>query len=227
VTVAEACVRNRLYEEAAGYAEEALKREPRSWRALAVLGQNQLRLGRIDAGKKSLERSFEGDPYNVWVKNTLDLLDTFPQYRTTETASFRLFIEGKESDLLAPYMGALAEEALQKLSARYQYKPQLPIRIEVYPSHADFSVRTVGLAGLGALGVCFGNVVAIDSPQARDRGKFNWGSTLWHELAHTITMGVTDHKVPRWLTEGLSVYEERPRPPGLGRRHVRSSSWSR
>ena len=216
VTVAEACVRNRLYEEAAGYAEEALKREPRSWRALAVLGQNQLRLGRIDAGKTSLERSFEGDPYNVWVKNTLDLLDTFPQYRTTETASFRLFIEGKESDLLAPYMGALAEEALQKLSARYQYKPQLPIRIEVYPSHADFSVRTVGLAGLGALGVCFGNVVAIDSPQARDRGKFNWGSTLWHELAHTITMGVTDHKVPRWLTEGLSVYEERRARQGWG-----------
>ncbi len=113
-------------------------------------------------------------------------------------------------------MGALAEEALQKLSARYQYKPELPIRIEVYPSHADFSVRTVGLAGLGALGVCFGNVVALDSPQARDRGKFNWGSTLWHELAHTITMGVTDHKVPRWLTEGLSVYEERRARQGWG-----------
>jgi tetratricopeptide (TPR) repeat protein len=216
VTVAEACVRNRLYKEAAGYAREALQREPRSWRAMAVLGQNELRLGQIEEGKRSLERSFEGDPYNVWVKNTLDLLDTFPQYRTTETPSFRLFIEARESDLLAPYVGALAEEALQKLSERYQHKPQLPIRIEVYPSHADFSVRTVGLAGLGALGVCFGNVVAIDSPQARERGKFNWGSTLWHELAHAVTMGATDNKVPRWLTEGLSVYEERRARQGWG-----------
>lgn len=216
VTVAEASVRNRLYKEAAAHAQEALQREPRSWRALAVLGQNQLRLGQIAEGRKSLERSFEGDPYDVWVKNTLDLLDTFKRYRTTETASFRLFIEAKESDLLAPYMGALAEEALAKLSARYQYKPQLPIRVEVYPSHADFSVRTVGLAGLGALGVCFGNVVALDSPQARDRGKFNWGSTLWHELAHTITMGTTDHKLPRWLTEGISVYEERRARQGWG-----------
>lgn len=215
-TVAEASVRNRLYKEAAALAQEALQREPRSWRALAVLGQNQLRLGQIAEGRKSLERSFEGDPYNVWVKNTLDLLDTFKHYRTTETPSFRLFLDGKESDLLAPYMSALAEEALEKLSARYQYRPQLPIRVEVYPSHADFSVRTVGLAGLGALGVCFGNVVALDSPQARDRGKFNWGSTLWHELAHTITLGVTDHKLPRWLTEGISVYEERRARQGWG-----------
>jgi tetratricopeptide (TPR) repeat protein len=86
----------------------------------------------------------------------------------------------------------------------------------VYPSHADFSVRTVGLAGLGALGVCFGTVVAIDSPSAREVGKFNWGSTLWHELAHAVTLGMTDHRVPRWFTEGLSVLEERRARPGWG-----------
>ncbi len=215
-TVAEACVRKRLYREAAQLAQQAREREPRSWSALALLGQNQLRLGQIEEGRKSLERSFEGDPYNVWLKNTLDLLDTFKNYRTTESANFRYFIDAKESELLTPYVGALAEEALRKLSARYQYRPDTPIRVEVYPSHADFSVRTVGLAGLGALGVCFGNVLALDSPQARERGKFNWGSTLWHELAHTFTLGMTDHKIPRWLTEGISVYEERRARPGWG-----------
>ena len=39
---------------------------------------------------------------------------------------------------------------------------------------------------------------------------------MWHELAHTVTMGLTDHKVPRWFSEGLSVYEERRARPGWG-----------
>jgi tetratricopeptide (TPR) repeat protein len=218
VTVAEAAVRNRLYPEAAGLSREALALEPDSWSAVASLGQNQLRLGDIEEARRNLERSFKGDPYNVWVKNTLDLLDTFVNYVTIDAGGgrFRLFLDKKEAGVLAPPMGALAVEALDKLATRYGFTPKAPIRVEAYPSHADFSVRTVGLAGLGALGVCFGPVVAIDSPQARERGDFNWGSTLWHELAHVVTLGASASRVPRWLTEGLSVYEERRARPGWG-----------
>jgi tetratricopeptide (TPR) repeat protein len=218
VTVSEAAARNRLYREASQLAAEALTLDAGSWAALASLGQNQLRLGEIDAARKSLERSFALDPYNVWVKNTLDLMDTFTNYSVidTEGGRFRLFLDRKEAGLLAPAMTALAEEALGKLSIRYGYSPKGAIRIEAYPSHADFSVRTVGLAGLGALGVCFGPVVAIDSPQARERGSFNWGSTLWHELAHVVTLGASSNRVPRWLTEGISVHEERRARPGWG-----------
>ena len=54
------------------------------------------------------------------------------------------------------------------------------------------------------------------SPSAREAGTFNWGSTLWHELAHTVTLGMTDHRIPRWFSEGLSVYEERQARPGWG-----------
>ena len=121
-----------------------------------------------------------------------------------------------EDDLLAPYALALAEEAYDALARRYGIEPPTPIRLEMYPSHADFSVRTIGLAGMGALGVCFGKVIAQDSPRARPRGHFNWGSTLWHELAHTFTLAVSEHRVPRWLTEGLSVLEERRARPGWG-----------
>jgi len=216
VNVAEAAVRNRLYREGAQLAREALVLEPQSWAALASLGQNQLRLGEIEDARKSLERSFQGDPYNVWVKNTLDLMDTFKNYTVVDAGRFRLFLDAKEAGVLGPPMAALASEAMEKLSARYGFRPAGPIRVEAYPSHADFSVRTVGLAGLGALGVCFGPVVAIDSPQARERGAFNWGSTLWHELAHVVTLGASGNRVPRWLTEGISVYEERRARPGWG-----------
>ena len=209
-------VNNRLYKEARDFAAKAVELDPRSFEGYGFLGLNQLRLGDIEEGRKNLERSFEGDPYNVWIKNTLDLMDTYPNYVTTRSARFEIVIEGKESNLLAGYVERMAEEAYESLAARYEFRPETPIRIEVYPSHGDFSVRTLGLPGLGALGVCFGPVVAVDSPSARPRGQFNWASTLWHELAHTVTLGATDHKVPRWFSEGLSVLEERRARPGWG-----------
>ena len=215
-TLADLSVQNRLYVQAVDFARQATVVDPESWRAYSILGVNQLRIGDIDGGRASLETAFAGDPYNLWVKNTLDLLDTFPDYVETNTGRFELMIEGPEAELLTPYVGALAEEAYSYFAERYRYAPPTPIRIEVYPSHPDFSVRTVGLAGLGALGVSFGPVIAIDSPSARPIGEFNWGSTLWHEIAHTFTLGTTDFLVPRWVSEGLSVYEERRARPSWG-----------
>lgn len=215
-TLADVMVYNRLYREAAEFARQAVTLDPKSWRGYGLLGLNELRLGNIEGGKAHLETSFAGDPYNVWIKNTLDLVDTFANYREVLSPRFRLVIEEQESEVLALYMAGLAEEAYDKLAKLYGYEPATPIRIEVYPSHADFSVRTVGLAGLGALGVSFGPVVALDSPSAREIGSFSWGSTLWHELAHTFTLGVTHNKIPRWLTEGISVLEEHRARPGWG-----------
>ena len=214
--LAQSAARNRLYAEAVGFAREAVAADTTSWRAYGVLGMNQLRTGAMEDGRKNLDRAFAGDPYDVWIKNTLDLLDTFKDYRETSSPRFRFIIEGKEADLLSTYMRELAEAAYDSLAARYQYRPPTPIRLEVYRSHADFSVRTVGLAGLGALGVSFGTTLAMDSPAARDAGDFNWGSTFWHELAHTFTLGASDHRVPRWLSEGLSVLEERRARTGWG-----------
>ncbi len=207
-------MRNRLYTAAHDFARSAVDLDPRSWQGWGELGLNQLRLGRIEGGRDSLETSFRGDPYNVWVKNTLDLLDRLTEFTTVKTEHFLLVLHRDEADLLAPLVGDLAERAFASLAERYRYLPATPIRIEVYPSHEDFSVRTVGLSGIGALGVSFGPVIAIDSPAARGIGDFNWGTTLWHEIAHTFTLGLSAGKVPRWLTEGLSVYEERQGPEG-------------
>jgi tetratricopeptide (TPR) repeat protein len=59
-------------------------------------------------------------------------------------------------------------------------------------------------------------VIAQDSPSAREAGEFNWGSTLWHEYTHVVTLQMTDYRIPRWFSEGLSVYEERRARPGWG-----------
>ncbi|CAN5837801.1 hypothetical protein BH11GEM1_BH11GEM1_25020 [soil metagenome] len=38
----------------------------------------------------------------------------------------------------------------------------------------------------------------------------------WHELAHTFTLGLSNSRAPRWLSEGLSVLEERRARPSWG-----------
>src|SRR5215472_12393408 len=88
-----------------------------------------------------------------------------------------------------------------------------PVQVEVYPNHEDFAVRTTGMPGLGALGVTFGEVIAMDSPSARRPGDFNWGATLWHEMSHIFILTATNQRVPRWFTEGLAVHEEGEHSP--------------
>jgi len=214
--LAELAAQNRLYRDAETFAAHAVELDPQAWRAWGLLGMNQLRNGDIGAGRENLERSFAGDPYNVWIKNTLQLADKFDAYAEIDRGHFRVLLHGAESELLGEYVYDIAEQAYERFAARYAHRPPTPIRVELYPEHADFSVRSVGLAGVGLLGVCFGQVVAMDSPAARERGAFNWGSTLWHELAHVFHLTMTDNRVPRWFSEGLAVYEERQARPGWG-----------
>jgi hypothetical protein len=39
---------------------------------------------------------------------------------------------------------------------------------------------------------------------------------LWHEFCHVLTLHLTQNKMPRWLSEGISVYEERQADPSWG-----------
>jgi tetratricopeptide (TPR) repeat protein len=214
--LAERCVSVRLYQEAVDFAREAMRTNPRDWESLSLLGRNLLRVGEIEEGFDRLEEAYANDRFNIWTVNTLTLLDSFENFDTFESEHFRVNLHREESEALEPYVTSLLEDAYRTLSAKYGFEPEPPITFEMYPDHEDFAVRTLGLPGLGALGVSFGRVVVMDSPSARAPGEFNWGSTLWHEFAHVITLEMTDHKIPRWFSEGLSVYEERKAEPGWG-----------
>ena len=214
--LADQSVMVRLYGQAVEFAREAVRLDPTDWDAYSLLGINLMRIGEIDSGREALETAYANDRYNIWTVNTLTLLDSFDNFEQFETENFRVMLHGEERAALAGYVTELLEEAYDTLSAKYRFEPEGPIVFEMFPDHADFAVRTLGLPGLGALGVSFGKVVVMDSPSARPPGEFNWGGTLWHEFAHVITLQITDHKIPRWFSEGLSVFEEKRARPGWG-----------
>src|SRR5439155_22203532 len=122
-TMAEMAGQVRLHSAAADFARQGVAADPKRWRAHGLLGMNLLRLGRIAEGRKSLETSFKGDPYNVWIKNTLDLLDTYKNYDETSSEHFRFMIEKSESDVLSIYLRELAEQAYATFLAKYAYTP--------------------------------------------------------------------------------------------------------
>lgn len=209
--LAEAAERQRLYSEAADRASAALEVSPSAPAPARILGLNQLRLGDMDAGRRTLEAAFGRDPFDALLKNNLDLLDELAGFEVLAAPSLEIALPRDEARLLGPYAVAVATEALDFFRNRYGFEPAGTIRIEIYDRSADFSVRTVGIPGIGAHGVCFGRVVAMESPSARPAGSYHWASTLWHELAHAVHMERTGNRVPRWFTEGLSVLDERRR----------------
>jgi tetratricopeptide (TPR) repeat protein len=212
--------RNYLFKEAAALTRRALMLDPQSARAHADLGMHLLRTGDEAGAREALETAFDRDPFNnnVVTKNLLTMLDELDTFETITDGKLVMRFHPSEAAVMREHALPLAKEALATLERRCQFSAEGPILVEMFPKHDDFAVRTLGLPGMiGALGACFGSVVTLDSPKARPPGQFNWGETLWHEMAHVITLQMSNNRLPRWLSEGASVWEERRARPEWGR----------
>ena len=206
------------FDEAVALVRRAIEIDPGNSRAHAELGMHLLRTGDEPAARAALERSFADDPFDVITYNLLEMMDTLDEFETFERGDLIVRLHPSEAPILKEYVLTLAQQALDALAALYEIEIQGPILIEVFPRHDDFAVRNLGLPGMiGALGACFGRVVTMDSPRARPPGDFNWRATLWHEIAHVVTLQMSAQRLPRWLSEGVSVYEEQRARPAWGR----------
>jgi tetratricopeptide (TPR) repeat protein len=215
-SVAEYLGNNYRFTEAVYYARQAIERDPKNWHARTVLGGNLVRLGEEIEGKQQLEEAFENDPFNVLTSNMLQVFDVLEGYATLETEHFRVNMSHRDAQVLWPYMKPLLEESWDRLVEQYQFEPEVPVVIQVFERSEDFAVRSVGLPDIGPLvGICFGKVITLISP---DTLSANWQEIVWHELVHVFTLQMTNNKMPRWLSEGISTWEERQARPEWGRR---------
>ncbi len=206
------------FDEAVEHVRKGIALDQTNAKAYADLGTHLMRTGDERNARRAFETAFKTDPWNVVTFNSLDLLDRLDTFDTIREGDMVIRLHPDEKDVLRQYVPQLARESLEALSKRWEFRPTGPILIEMFPNHDDFAVRTLGLPGMiGALGACFGRVVTVDSPKAREPGSFNWGETLWHEMAHVITLQLSNNRLPRWLSEGASVYEERRARPQWGR----------
>ena len=209
---------NRRYEEGIELYRKATEKDPQHWEAWSQLGIQLMRLGREEDARKCLQTAYDNGHKNNPTVNSLRLIDSYKNFLTFKHERYTLRLHKKEAELLRPYMEEQLDQILETYDRKYGFKLKEHVQLEVYPDHDDFAVRTVGMPGLGALGVTFGSVIAMDSPSGRKAGTFHWASTLWHEMSHVYSLTATKHRISRWYTEGLAVYEETATHPDWGDR---------
>jgi len=210
---------NYRFAEGAAHQKQSLSFDPDDLPAKAQLAQDLLRLGEETEGWKLADEVQKRDPYDVAMFNLTTLHDTMERFVVVTNGDFLLRMGPHEAALYGQQALALLARAKTNLSAKYGFElPKVTI-VEIFPEQKDFAVRTFGMPGNpGYLGVCFGSVITANSPAAHLGHPVNWQAVLWHEFCHVITLQLTRNKMPRWLSEGISVYEESQANPSWGQR---------
>ncbi|MBN1419462.1 MAG: tetratricopeptide repeat protein [Planctomycetes bacterium] len=211
---AETVNRHYRFELAVTLAEKALEVDPDYWPVYVTLGMGYLRTCRDAEGEEYIARAFERDPFNVWAFNTRKLIRYMKAEFTEEKRPhFVIRMPKEDAPFLVPYLAPLLERQRERLSAKFGFEPPVA-HIEAFSDHQWFSARTTGLPGISAAGACFGRLVTLATPKAIPE---HWGIVACHEFAHVVTVLASNYRIPRWLTEGISVREEGLSHPGWER----------
>jgi tetratricopeptide (TPR) repeat protein len=205
------------FTEGAASQRRALALDAEYQPAKIQLCQDLLRLGDETDGWKLAAEIFGKDGYNVVAYNLVTLRDRLAGFRTIEGDGFVVRMESREADLYGQRVLSLLRRARKTLCEKYEITLPSAVIVEIFPQKKEFAVRTFGLPGAdGLLGVCFGRVITANSPASQGEHPANWEAVLWHEFCHVVTLSKTHNKMPRWLSEGISVYEERRENPAWG-----------
>jgi tetratricopeptide (TPR) repeat protein len=202
------------FAEGSVYQRRALKFEPNYLPAKIQLARDLMRLGDETEGWRLAKEVADKDAYDVSAYNLATLQETVSKYQVLTNEHFTVRMSPDEARVYGSQALELLEKARAQLTKKYGLELTNQTTVEIFPSQKDFAVRTFGMpGGEGYLGVCFGNVITANSPATHT---MNWQSVLWHEFCHVVTLHLTQNKMPRWLSEGISVYEERRADPRWG-----------
>jgi tetratricopeptide (TPR) repeat protein len=205
------------FREGAAYQRQALAFDPTYTPARSQLAQDLLRLGEDEEGWALTEKAHEEDNYDVVAYNLANLKDTLSQFATLTNGQFIVRMARSEATVYGDRVLELLTRAHTNLCLKYGVELEGPTVVEIYPDQKDFAVRTFGMpGGAGYLGVCFGRVITANSPATQSGKAASWQSVLWHEFCHVVTLQMTRNKMPRWISEGISVYEELQANPAWG-----------
>ena len=207
------------FAEGSAHQKQALAFDEKYLPAKIQLAQDLLRLGFEKEGWAMTEAAHESDGYDVTTYNLVTLRDTLGKYTTLTNANFIVRMDPHEAAIYGPRALRLLDRAHDTLCKKYGLKLEQRTTVEIFAEQKDFGVRTFGMPdNPGFLGVCFGCVITANSPASQMPAPANWESVLWHEFCHTVTLALTRNKMPRWLSEGISVYEERQAQATWGQR---------
>lgn len=207
------------FKEGSEYQRRALELDENYLPARIQLAQDLLRLGDGEQGWALADAVHKADGYDITAFNLVNLRDEYARFATLTNEHFVVRMAGRDAAVFGSEVLALLTRAHATLTKKYGVELQQPTLVEIFDDPSDFAVRTFGMPGNpGYLGVCFGDVVTANSPSSPAGSSTAWASVLWHEFCHVITLNMSRNKMPRWLSEGISVHEELAEDPSWGQR---------
>lgn len=207
------------FAEGAAAQRRALEFDPDYLPAREQLAEDLLRLGQSDEGWKLAEEVHKQDGYDVAAFNLVALHDQMEKFQTLTNAHFVVHMSPLEAGLYGDLVLAMLSREREIMTRKYGVELTQPTVVDIFPEQKDFGVRTFGMPdNPGYLGVCFGSVITANSPASQEPNPANWEDVLWHEFIHVITLTASKNKMPRWFSEGISVYEERQANHAWGER---------
>ncbi len=212
--VGRALAENRQYTPAAEYLNRAIALQP-NWAApVTELGLMEMQSGRDAEALAALERSREIDPFNERAKHSLTLIEDLITWNIEEGEFFRVRAQNDIDRTVARDMLAVLDEIHRRVSAEFEHSPPNKTMLELMPDHSHFAVRITGMPALHTVAAATGPLIAMEAPKEGKghNGEYDWARVIQHEYTHTVTLSLTNNRIPHWFTEAAAVHmEQRPR----------------
>ena len=184
--------------------------------ALFLTGHLHLMQGRYDQAVEFLHQAVSSGAHRL-AKHYLQLAQATGEktkdYVEHTTADGRFIIRhapGPDA-VLVPYAEAALARAHEALTDIFDYTPDHPVRIEIYPQvdvlGAVSPLTVPEIRTSGTIALCKYNRLMITSPRDLVYG-YDWLNTLTHEYIHLLITKKSRNSVPIWLHEGLAKYYE-------------------
>lgn len=189
--------------------EQAITRTPHWNIPRNILGTVYMLGTDTSKARPVLQAAYDLDPFSVETTNYLRLLDSLDSFETRTGAHFTVRFNPATDPFLADEILSYMEANYPRISAHYKHELPQPTFIELAADLEDFSVRVSGRPWHANFGVSQGPVITLITPRAgKTMGPFDWCDVLRHEFVHTVTLDMTQGRIPRWFTEGLAVSEQ-------------------
>jgi tetratricopeptide (TPR) repeat protein len=215
LTDAEAALERWDGDEAYRLAQSVSSQRPQDPRVVALLTKASLYRGEYREAAHWAERWAEVEPANEYAKGWKAFAEqtawAVQDLKTYTSPHFRLRVHEERDGVLAEYALDALEKAYEFLGKDLGYRPNPPVRIELFPDHERFhaasslSKRDIEVAG--AVGICKFDKVMVLSPRVLLRG-YRWLDALVHEYVHYVIVKLSADKAPIWIHEGVAKHEE-------------------
>ncbi len=143
-------------------------------------------------------------------KNTRDETKGYVQH-TTAGGHFIISTLPGVDEVLVPYAEDALERAYRELTRIFDYVPEGPVRVEIYPTvdvlGAVSPLTVAEIRTSGTIALCKYNRLMVTSPRDLVYG-YDWLDTLSHEFIHLLITKKSRNQVPIWIHEGLAKYYE-------------------